>query len=138
MKTLYPQWKVWSQHLCFREDLADKLIDIGLYEGGYMHGSSSEPLATPPSPLRPTTSSTPSTHSRNRPPPQPVVFPPPSSHLYEQRPTRSRFLLCRWKSKADKGVKIRSISFGCRESNYPLCRDCFVEFHAMAGTIGSG
>jgi len=146
MKTLYPHRKVRSQHLFFREDLADKLIEIGSYEGEYMDGSSSEPLATPPSPPRPTTSSTPSAHSerltpytsRNRPPPQPVVFPPPGSHLYEQRPTRSRCLLCRWKSKADKGVKIRSISFGCRECNYPLCRDCFVEFHGMAGTIGSG
>jgi len=42
------------------------------------------------------------------------------------------------KAKQIKGVKIRSISFGCRECNYPLCRDCFVEFHSMAGTIGSG
>ena len=63
MKSLYPHRKVRSQHLFFWEDLADKLIEIGLYEGGYMDSSSSEPLATPPSPPRPTTSSTPSTHS---------------------------------------------------------------------------
>ena len=52
MKTLYPYRKARSQHYFFREDLADKLIDVGIHEGRQTDHSSFEP--TPSSPRRST------------------------------------------------------------------------------------
>ena len=128
-KTLFPNRKGRSHHYLFREDLADKLIEHGLYTIRNTDRSSSEPTA-PPAPHTESERSN-SYACQNRPPPRPISFPPPHSHHYEQRPTRSKCLWCRWKRVTDKGIKIKSIYLGCRECNYALCRDCFVEFHGI-------
>jgi hypothetical protein len=63
--------------------------------------------------------------------PVPVSFPPPSTHMLESRPTQNGCLWCRWNHKCNPDkVKIRKSTIGCKECNIPLCRECFVSFHA--------
>ena len=132
MKTLFPNSKGRSHHFFFREDLADKLIQNRLYTSSNTDHSSPE-STSPPAPHTEQKRFNSYAH-QNRPPPQPVSFPPPRSHHYEQRPTRSQYLWCLWKKVTDKEIKIKSIYLGCRECNYALYHDCFVEFHGITST----
>jgi len=65
-------------------------------------------------------------------PPQPVQFPPPTTHSYDQQPTRTRCVFCRWKKATGGGsstVQVRSVNKRCRECNISLCYECFTVFH---------
>lgn len=69
-----------------------------------------------------------SKHARQ---PVPVSFPSPSTHVLESRPTQNGCLWCRWNHKCNPDkFKIRKSTIGCKECNIPLCRECFVSFHA--------
>jgi len=63
--------------------------------------------------------------------PCPVAYPPPSTHLLEQRPTRTLCIFCRWQRSQHRSpqVKVKSVNLGCRECNLTLCRECFSLFH---------
>ncbi|KAH8153150.1 uncharacterized protein LAJ45_02737 [Morchella importuna] len=72
-----------------------------------------------------------SKHARQ---PVPVSFPSPSTHVLESRPTQNGCLWCRWNHKCNPDkFKIRKSTIGCKECNIPLCRECFVSFHAGQG-----
>ena len=65
-------------------------------------------------------------------PPQPVQFPPPTTHSYDQQPTRTHCVFCRWKKATSGGsstVQVRSVNKHCRECNISLCYECFTVFH---------
>jgi hypothetical protein len=132
----------------FRDELADMPFKTGLteYEGSLHH----TPFESPQSPLpgQPPVSHAP--HSNPEPPksttrpthghawiqmkkrtqfPKPTRYPVPTLHHYEQWPTRSFCLLCRWKKSRDMVEQTKSVNMGCQECGCCLCRDCFHEFH---------
>ena len=141
-RTLYPQLKTRSSHLFFRDDLANKLIEIGIQESTHLQSTDPEPTTLSSSSV----TSSPSTSlslapventertyyaRRNTPRPPPIQYPAPNLHHYEQRPTRTDCLLCLWKKSTGTSSipSPRQVYMGCQECNYALCRTCFSELH---------
>jgi len=142
--------KLQSEHFRFRSEVADQLIHSGITHSeevtvipsvGPIDISPPNAFPSIPAPREPKVtyirraqSSHTTTAPTLRPQPTPVTFPPPSSHTFEHRPTRTLCLFCRWLRAEDSFLgrperKVRSINTGCRECNYTLCRECFFVFH---------
>ena len=64
--------------------------------------------------------------------PVPISFPTPQTHRYEQRPTHTRCILCRWYKLHETQRTVRSVNGGCQECDYALCRSCFPIFHGSS------
>lgn len=147
-RTLFPKWKskARSPHKQVREALLHNLIVTGLEEIALT--STSKTSVTSPCPVPETLYFTKSrlgfsskSHSRSGrhlkqlDPPKPCEYPPPSTHVLENRPTRTGCFFCRYKKQVGpwaRSQKVAKSYFGCRECNVALCTACFSSFHHLA------
>ena len=142
--------KLQSEHFRFRSEVANQLIHSGITQSeevtvipsvGPINVPPPRTFSAVPTPREPKVtyirraqSSHTTTAPKLGPRPTPVTFPPPLSHIFEHRPTRTLCLFCRWLRAEDSFLrrperKVRSINTGCQQCNYTLCRECFLVFH---------